>query len=90
METDPPLCDSQITMKGVVSSRLCFHTDLYSAENHNDAVSTRAVCLYQPCQFREGKDDKLMFDNPEWLQWLLSLIRWSGIGVGILVLYKII
>lgn len=40
------LCDSQVTMKGLVSSQLCFHTDLYSAENHNDTESAKAVILY--------------------------------------------
>lgn len=49
------LCDSQVTMKGLVSSQLCFHTDLYFAENHNDTESPKAVVLYYSCQFREDR-----------------------------------
>lgn len=50
-----PLCDSQITMKSLVSSKWCFYTDWCSAENHNDAMSPKAAFLYQPCQFWEGR-----------------------------------
>ena len=41
-----PLCDAPVTTKCLVSPGLCFHTDLYSAENRNDAVSPKAVFLY--------------------------------------------
>lgn len=59
-----PLCNSQIIIKGLVSSKLCFHTYLCYAENHSDAVSPKTAFCTNFANLGKAEDDKLMFDSP--------------------------
>lgn len=51
-------------MKGIVLSKLCFHTDLCCVKYHSNAISPKAVYHINLANIGEAEDDRLTFDTP--------------------------